>query len=193
MKKNFITMFFGIFLSTSLAGCMNTAISSAQAVYDRHSINKTWLDRSITISAYKRIYSNNQRYQRTNVAFNTFNQIVLMTGQIPDPKQSQEMEFIIKNLPDVNQVYNLTVISAPASALTTASDSWITSKIGTKFLASTEINPSQFKIITENGIVYLMGIVPSEQAEAAVEIARTTAGVQSVVKIFSYLKISKTA
>jgi len=58
-------------------------------------------------------------------------------------------------------------------------------------IATNEIDPSQIKVITENGIVYLVGIVPPEQAEIAIDLARTTDGVQSVVKVFSYVHISK--
>jgi osmotically-inducible protein OsmY len=98
----------------------------------------------------------------------------------------------VKNVPDVGTVYNLTTIQNPVSPTIHVSDSWITTKIKTRLIAANEIDPNEIKVITENGTVFLVGTIFPEQAEIATDIARATAGVQDVVRIFSYLKITKT-
>lgn len=192
MKNKKICFYFFIIILTGLSGCMNAAMSGAQVVYDHHNLQKTLNDQYITMRANRAIYLNTDKYKDTNVSFSAFNNVVVLTGQVATKQQQKEIEQIVRKIPHVKELHNLTIVSNPVSTLTHISDSWITTKIKAKFIAANEIDPSQIKVITEDGNVYLMGIVPPEQANAAVQIARTTAGVQKVIKIFSYLRISKT-
>jgi len=178
-----------------LQSCVDPAsmtTTGAQVVYNRNSWQKTLNDQTITTKAYQKIYVYNNRYKDTSISISTFNGVVLMTGQIPQPVERQEIESIVRNIPGTQEVYNLTSLSQPVSALTQVGDSLITAKIKAKLIAANEIDPNQIKVITENGTVYLMGIIPHSQADAAIELARTTEGVQDVVKVFSYVHISKT-
>jgi osmotically-inducible protein OsmY len=105
--------------------------------------------------------------------------------------QRVQIENIVKKIPGVREIHDVVTLSTPSSALTRVSDTWITTKVKTKLIAMDDVDPSQIKVVTENGVVYLMGIVMPEQADIAVDLARTTQGVQSVVKVFSYIRISK--
>jgi len=91
-------------------------------------------------------------------------------------------EEIINNIPDIEHIYNLISIKSPSSSLTRISDTWITTKIKAKLLASNDFDGTEVKVITENGTVYLMGIILPENAAQAVSLARTTDGVQRVIK-----------
>jgi osmotically-inducible protein OsmY len=192
MLKKFYKLFIFLFAALTLQGCVNAAITSASVVYDRKNIQRSLSDHNISIQAYRKIYKDTKKYKNTSVAISSFHRIVLMTGQIPDPAERTEIENIVKSIPDIEHVYNLTTISEPVSTLISMSDSWITTKIKTRLLAENDFDQDSVKVITENGTVYLMGILPPEQADIAVDVARTTVGVQNVVKIFSYLRISKT-
>lgn len=77
-------------------------------------------------------------------------------------------------------------IEAPTSSLTRTSDAWITSKIKTKFIGAKGLSSSHFKVVTENGTVFLIAHVTRDQAAMAVNVARHVDGVQKVVKIFDY-------
>lgn len=192
MLKKFYQLFILLFAALTLQGCVNAAITSASVVYDRKNIQRSLSDHNISVQAYRRIYKDTKKYKNTSVAISSFHRIVLMTGQIPDPAERAEIENIVKSIPDIEHVYNLTTISEPVSTLTNMSDSWITAKIKTRLLTENDFDQDSVKVITENGTVYLMGILPPEQADIAVDVARTTVGVQNVVKIFSYLRLSKT-
>ncbi len=180
-----------LLISLSLQGCLNMATTGAQAVYNRHSIQKNVTDQYITMQAYQALYFKTDQFKNANVAISTYNNEVLLAGQVPFSWQKTEAERIVKQIADVNTVYNLISIESPSSTLTRVSDAWITTKIKTKLLASDDIDVTQIKVVTENGTVYLMGILRPEEADAAVDVARYTEGVQSVVKIFSYMNISK--
>jgi osmotically-inducible protein OsmY len=194
MKKQLFLKLILLALLTPISSCsINTAMSGAQALYGRHNLQNSLHDQYITLKAERSIYIDTDRFQDTHVSVATFNNIVLLAGQVSTSLQKYEIEQAIKKIPDIQEIHNLILVSnsASASSLTRMNDSLITAKIRAKLFAANDIDPSQIKVLTENGVVYLMGIVPHDQANVAIEIARTTAGVQSVVKVFYYVRISK--
>lgn len=184
---------FALLICGSLQSCtpLGVATTGIQAVYDHHNLQKKFNDNCITMQAYNKIYRETNNYQDANISIATFNREVLLTGNITNNVQKKEIEQKIASIEGVEKVYNRISISPPTSTLIHVSDSWITAKIKSKLIAMQDIDPSQIKVVTENGTVYLMGIVPYEQADTAIELARSTDGVQNVVKIFSYLRICK--
>lgn len=191
MYKKIVTTILILAFSLCLQGCMNVATSGAEAVYNRHSIEKNLKDQYLTMQAYKALYYDTDQFKNTNIIISTYNREMLLAGQVPYVWQKTRAKEIIKKIPDVGSVYNLVAIQSPSSQLTRISDAWITAKVKAKFLASNDMDGSQVKVVTENGTVFLMGILLPEHADAAVHLASNTDGVQSVVKIFSYMKISK--
>ncbi len=177
---------------TLMQGCVDAAMTGAQVAYNHGHIQKTLSDSYITTQAYRKLYRDTDRFNNTNIAIATFHQEVLIAGQIPSKEKRNEVTAIIEKIPNVKKVYNLTQIAYPTSSLVRASDAWITSKIKTKLIAMNDIDPNQIKVVTENGTVFLMGMLLHDQANIAVDIARETDGVQNVVKIFTYLRISRT-
>ena len=193
-NKQIVTTISTIGLTLFLSSCAyTTAVSSgASAVYDRHNIQKGISDQLTSIRTYGNIYvTHKDDYKDTHISVATFNNVLLITGQVSDPNQKIGIDKLAKEESDANEIYNFTTIEKPTSVLTRMSDSWITAKIKTQLIAINDVDPTQIKVVTENGVVYLMGIVPPTQANIAVEVARTTTGVQQVVKIFSYLHVSK--
>ena len=173
-----------------LQGCADVAMSGAQAIYNRHSIQKNVSDQYITMQVYQALNHKTDKFKNANISISTFNKDVLLAGQVPEAWQKVSAGEIVKAIPDVNHIYNLLSISSPSSTLTRISDAWITGKVKARLLAS-EVDATQVKVVTENGTVYLMGIVKPEEAQVAAEAASTTEGVVSVVKIFWYMRISK--
>jgi hypothetical protein len=113
------------------------------------------------------------------------------TIQVPSVELRQKLDTIAHKASTTKEIYNLTTVSNPVSPLIHASDSWITTKVKSQLIADSEIDPSKIKVITENGTVYLIGTVFPDQAMIATDIARSTAGVQNVVRVFTYLEVTK--
>ena len=111
---------------------------------------------------------------------------MLLTGETPTEELRQRAEKIVRGVEKVSTVHNEINIAAPSSMITRSSDTVITSKVKTKLLADEKIHGVNIKVVTENGVVYLMGLVSRAEAELATEVARQTGGVQKVVKIFQY-------
>lgn len=174
-----------------MSGCVQVATTGAEVVYNRQSIQKSLTDHYLALKTYHALYLQTTEFRDTHVAISVYHRDVLLTGQTPKVWQKNKITKIVKNIPNVKTVYNLIHIQAPSSNLTRMSDAWITAKIKAKMLASNDLDATQIKVITENGIVYLMGILPVDQANEAIQIARNTDGVLSVVKLFYYMKISK--
>lgn len=176
----------------SLQGCADVALSGAQVVYNRHSIQKNLGDQLITMQIYQAIkFRNHDIFKDANISIATFNQIVLLAGQVPSKWQREKALEVVKRVPNIKEIYNLIEIASPSSSLTRLSDTWITTKVKGKMIASDQISPSNIKVVTENGTVFLIGTVQPNEAQTAVKIASTTDGVRNVVKIFSYITISK--
>lgn len=170
-----------IFVAGAAAGAAAIAV-----VYDHRTISKTLDDTNIAnkiVDKYRRYKSISQD---SHVEVTVFNHVVLLTGETPNPETRQQAEEIAKSVPDVGRVYNQIVIQGPTSSLTRTSDAWITTKIKGQMLATEDLKSSSIKVVTENGSVFLMGIVSKEQADIAVDIARQVSGVQRVIKVFQY-------
>lgn len=188
---NLIRYIFLWSISIFLSNCMDLATSGAQAIYNRHSIQRNLDDERITILAYQSLNQKTTEFRNTNISISTYHKEVLLTGQVPFAWQKEKAETIIKRIPDVKAVYNLITIAGTSSALTTVSDTWITTKVKAQLIASNDLDATQVKVVTENGTVYLMGFLLPDEADAAANVASETDGVQRVVKLFSYIHLTK--
>ncbi len=179
-----------VLITLSLQGCFFVAGAAAGAaavtvVYDHRKLENILMDNNITHTATNKINAN-PGFKGSHIEISCFNEVVLLTGQTSTPELRQEAEEIVHSIPNVNRIYNQITIKAPTSSMTRASDSWITAKIKTQLLATKGMQSGTIKVTTENGTVYLMGIVSKEQADTAATIASQVTGVQRVMKIFQY-------
>lgn len=180
-------------LTLSLQGCIFVAGAAAgaaaiAAVYDHRTIEKIMTDTDISNQVIHRIRRVPMLATESHIEVAVFNRVTLLTGETPNPAWREQAEAIAQSTKGVTRVYNQITIEGPTSSLTRTSDSWITTKIKTQMLATEDLKSGNIKVVTENGVVYLMGLVKPEQAEIAVDVARRVSGVQKVVKVFQYRK-----
>jgi len=118
----------------------------------------------------------------------SFNRVMLLTGQAPTPALRNRVEEIAEGIENVRQIHNRITIANPSSLTQGVADAAVTSKVKVALLGSQVPGFSglDIKVVTELGVVYLMGIVTQEQAATAVDITRNVSGVLNVVKIFEY-------
>lgn len=117
----------------------------------------------------------------------SYNGVVLIAGQVKTEEQRQLAAQTVANIQNVRRVHNELTLSGTTSMLARSNDTWITTKVKSKFLATSSLEGTRIKVATENGVVYLMGLVTKSEADRAANIARKTAGVQKVVRIFEYI------
>ncbi len=123
----------------------------------------------------------------SHVVVTAYNGNVLLAGQTPCPELSQLAERSARHEPGVRQVFNQLQIAQPSSALARSNDATITSRIKTLMLADTTVPASKIKVVTENGIVYLMGLITRAEAQRATDVASSVSGVQRVVVLVEFV------
>jgi osmotically-inducible protein OsmY len=122
-----------------------------------------------------------------HVVITSFNYTVLLTGEVPTTQAKARAAKIVGEVPQVKTVVNELQIAGTSSATSRSSDAYITSKVKSNFLGNGKFRPTDVKVVTEAGVVYLLGLVTREEADAATDITRGTGGVQKVVRVFEYV------
>lgn len=182
----------GVALSV-LQGCAavvaGTAATGVVVAQDRRTTGTIVDDKGIELKSAQSIHQVlTENEQNTNVSVVSYNNRLLLIGQAPSEEIRNKIEDAVRRTAKAKQLHNEVEIAAPTSLLTRSSDSVITTKIKSAMLVNKEINPTRVKVVTEDGVVYLLGIVSPREEEIAVDLARHTKGVKKVVKIFEYVK-----
>ncbi|MGA1371383.1 MAG: BON domain-containing protein [Pseudomonadales bacterium] len=126
-------------------------------------------------------------FERGNLTVVVYNAIMLLAGQVESEALPQLAEEPAKGFNNVRAVHNEIEVMPPISRVARANDSWLTTKIKTQMFADAELVAGKIKVVTVNNVVFLMGILPREEADRAVEVARGVYGVKKIVKVFEYL------
>ena len=170
-------------------GCAPVVVGGAAATgvmvaEDRRTLGTITEDEGIEFKTLNRIGG---KVKDAHINATSYNRIVLLSGEIPDPAAKAEAEKIARAVENVRAVHNELQVAGNSSLSARANDSYLTSKVKARFVDAQKFNPFHVKVVTENNVVYLLGLVKRQEANEATEIARTTGGVQKVVRMFEYL------
>ena len=165
------------------------AATTASVAHDRRTAGSMIEDDAIKLRVGNAIHDEKPLNENSHINVTTFNGIVLLSGETPTETFRNQADEIARAQEKVRRVYNELVIAAPSSMMTRSSDSWITTKVKGSLvgLDIKGFDPTRVKVTTENGTVFLMGLVYHQEADAAVDATRKVGGVQRVVKLFEYL------
>lgn len=173
---------------TALTGCVPAVIAvgagTALVATDRRTTGAQVDDEGIELKIAQN--ANAQYGDRIHLNVTSYNGIVLLTGEVPDQGVWASLGNLAKTTEKVRVVQNELVVgqNTPMSART--NDTYVTSKVKTRMIEANKFPPNAVKVVTERGVVYLMGIVTRPEGDAAGEIAATTTDVVRVVKVFEY-------
>jgi osmotically-inducible protein OsmY len=176
--------------ATLLNGCIPLAITgvvaTAQIATDRRTTGAQLDDEVIEDKAIAQISDRLKSDIHVNVT--SYNGIALLTGEVPTEPSKNEVTQIVRSMPKVRIAQNELVVGPTTSLSARTNDTVITSKVKSRFVeAHSKFQINHVKVVTERSVVYLMGIVRRDEGDAATEIARTTSGVERVVKVFEYI------
>ncbi|QYF95265.1 BON domain-containing protein [Massilia sp. PAMC28688] len=173
----------------SLQGCVGLvvggAVASAAAVADRRTLGAQADDKAIALKADSRIKDMGLKDVHVNV--NSFNRKVLLTGEITDQATKSAVEKEVRAIDGVMSVTNELEVAGPASYTSRTNDTLITTKVKASLVDMKTISATSFKVITERGVVYLMGRVTEREGQVAGDVARSVSGVAKVVKVLEYI------
>jgi osmotically-inducible protein OsmY len=175
-----------------LHGCLGAvavgAGATALVAEDRRTTGIYFEDQNIELKATKAISDKYGKNDKINTSVTSFNRYVLIVGQVPNEELKQQIGVTVLGIENVRNVQNDLAIGPPASFSQHTSDTYITSKVKTQFVTQNKFQANYVKVVTEDDVVYLMGLVTKKEAEDAAEIARSVGGVKKVVKVFEYME-----
>jgi osmotically-inducible protein OsmY len=186
--RKFLTLAF-IALLPVFSGCAAVVLGGAAATgvlvaEDRRTVGTITEDQGIELKASSRI---GEKVKDAHINITSYNRAVLLTGEVPTEAAKSDAERIARAVENVRSVFNELQVSGNASLQARTNDSVLTSKVKARFVDGGKFSPLHVKVVTENGVVYLLGMVKKQEAAEATEIARTTGGVRKVVRVFEYL------
>jgi osmotically-inducible protein OsmY len=172
-----------------LSGCFGAALvggaaTGALIANDRRPPEVVLGDERVELAAVQRL---NQHFgDRAHVSVTSYNYTALLTGEVPDQKSKEDAEKLIAQVERVKSVVNELQIGLPSSLSSRGNDTYLTGRVKATFVSANQFNANQVKVVTERGVVYLMGLVTRKEADEATRIASRTPGVQKVVRVFEY-------
>ena len=187
MKSYKLFTLFILFI-TQLIGCApSTILAIPSAISDRRTTNIQILDNKIFLSAWnpvQEIVDNQKQKSHFNIA--VFNKAVVIVGQVPNEEVKNKITDVLSKLENVKTVHNKTEVSKANKLKQRAKDTITTSNVKTRLFLELKNNlhPLHVKIMTENDVIYLLGLVNDKEADEAIRIAKSSKGVKLVVPLF---------
>ncbi|WP_394809098.1 BON domain-containing protein [Nitrosomonas sp.] len=188
LNQTWLTLFL---IFPFLVGCVpmfavgTAAGTGAYISEDRRTSGMFIEDEGIELKGARRIYQ--QFGDQVHINITSYNRMVLLTGEVPTETIKADIEKLIMGVDNVRKIFNEIAVAGNTSLASRSNDTLITSKVKTRFLTERKFQINHVKIVTENEVVYLLGVVTRQEADNAAQIASATSGVKKVVKVFEYL------
>jgi osmotically-inducible protein OsmY len=181
------TVLCAVLLSTALSACAPLLLGGAMVggsliVIDRRTSGAQLEDKSIELKALRRI--SEAVGDRGHINVNSYNRLVLITGEASTEADKTAIEQGISRIDNVQSVVNDVVVTFPSPLSSRSNDTLLTSKVKASLVDAADIQSTVFKVVTERGVVYLMGRVTDREATRSSDVARGVSGVQKVVRVF---------
>lgn len=191
MKKSFllVSLLFTVFL---LSGCVAGAFVAGGAAGtavagDNRNLETIAADDKIAYLARQHIAADTDLSNHAHVTVGVYNRVILLAGQAPTQALRQQAVSDVKIVPNIRRIFNEITLGKPTTPMRQSKDAAITANIRARMLTTTNLHSNQFKVITENGTVFLMGLSTRQQADIAAQVIRNSTGVKRVVRLVEYL------
>lgn len=194
MNKNLIVaLLLGAIVLPALQGCFGVVAAGVgtgvMTALDRRTLGTQTEDEAIEWKAVSR--ASDKLKDRGHFNFTSLNRKVLISGEAVSADIKAEVGRIVAEIPNVQDVFNEVVIGPSSSLTDRSNDSFTTSKVKSRSVDSGKFNPLHVKVVTEAGVVFLLGMLTQAEADSAIQVARTTSGVKKVVNLFEIITPAK--
>lgn len=172
-----------------VSGCVPAVVGTGAATganiaVDRRTTGTVVEDQAIEWKAAKLFYSDQDIRDQTHINVVSYNNVVLLTGEATNAAVRDRAVELVRDIQKVRHIHNEIIIAAPSSLLSRSSDTVITGEIKSRLLVNENVRGQAVKVVTENGTVFLMGLVGDAEAQVATAVAQEVGGVQTVVTLF---------
>jgi osmotically-inducible protein OsmY len=192
LKSYLLPLSIGLLLIQLLNACAPVivagAATGASVANDRRTAGTVLEDQTIEVKASNAIQSDEALSKAVHVSVTSFNNIVLLTGQAPTRELRDRVVNHVRDIEKIRRIHNEISIEEPTSFKTRSNDTWITTKAKSTLLGAKGLEATHIKVVTENGVVYLMGLVTRQEGDTAAKTVQQVTGVRRVVKVFEYIQ-----
>jgi len=190
--KPFRNSLVAIMISLLVSGCGVIVVTTATVLAidvarDRRGASVYWDDNKTEIRLGNLIGKQKQ-IQNEHVNITVYNGVALLTGEVPDQRDIDDIIDLVKADEGTSQVINRLELAGKTNMNSRANDGWLTTKVKTAIAGSDFSDSTRIKVVTERANVYLMGLVKPAEAQVAVDAARGVTGVVRVIKVFEYVE-----
>jgi osmotically-inducible protein OsmY len=165
---------------------VGTAVTGASVAHDSRSAGTQLDDELIEDKGNVKIAADSALEGKIHINITSYNQIVLMTGEAETEALRERAIQHVRTLPKVRRIYNEITVAEPTSMNARATDTWITTKVKSSLVRIKDLSADDVKVVTENRVVFLMGLLNEREGSAAAAMASRVSGVKKVVKLFEY-------
>ena len=144
-------------------------------------------DEQLETVAQVNINKANPQLDQAHINTVAFNGIILLTGQVPTNDLRLQAGETVKRIHGVRQVFNEIQVQGRTSFLSRTNDGWLTTKVKSTLIGHKDIDSGRIKVVTEDGVVYLLGLLSRMEADKAASVVSNIGGVQKVVKAVEYI------
>ncbi|OCG77667.1 division/outer membrane stress-associated lipid-binding lipoprotein [Gilliamella sp. Occ4-3] len=174
----------------TLQGCVAAFIgigagATAKVATDPRTAGTQVDDTTLSSRMSMKIKNNGPFFIGSRIVTSAYGGNILLTGQANN-EQVEKAESLAYQVEGVKKVYNQIRIGEPVGAGTITNDTWITTQVKSQLVLDAKTKARKIKVVTENGEVFLIGIVTSEEGKVAAEIASKVRGVKKVITLYTY-------
>jgi osmotically-inducible protein OsmY len=177
--------------SAVLSGCGTIMSSAGAGPIEEDPGERTFAqqmaDESIETKAMVNINAADEAYDQAHLSIVSYNGFLLLAGQVPSEALKALATNVARDLEAVRRIYNELEVGPATSAGTRTNDTWITTQVKSKLLASSDTPGRRVKVVTENAVVYLMGLLTAEEADRSALEAAEVKSVARVVQLFEII------
>ncbi|MDA9211113.1 BON domain-containing protein [Methylophilaceae bacterium] len=187
MKSYKLFILFILFISQLIGCAPSTIIAIPASIADRRTTEVQVIDNKIFLAAWSPIQAiTDNEKQKSHFNIIVYNKAVVIVGQVPTKEVKNKITDVLSKLENVKTVHNKTEVSKANKLKQRAKDTITTSNVKTRLFLElkNEVHPMHVKIMTENDVIYLLGIVNEKEADEAIQIAKSSKGVKLVVPLF---------
>jgi osmotically-inducible protein OsmY len=172
-------------LSGCAAAIVGGAVAGGMVATDRRTAAAQLEDENIELRAVNNLSATFGERAHLNVT--SYNAVVLLTGEVPTAQDKLLAEQIVSRVTNVRSIVNELAVMPNTTMTQRSSDSLITGQVKASMVDTSDLFANSFKVVTERGVVYLMGRVTQREADRATEIARSVSGVKRVVRVLEII------
>jgi len=181
-----------LLIITTLQGCAPVIVAGAATgaivAHDRRSAGTILDDQTTELKVNSALHDDTKLMKNSRISVTVFNGVALLVGQVPSEQHRKRAAAHARQNMKVKQVNNELKITKPIGLKVQNNDTWITTKAKSSLLSAKGVGSAYIKVISERGVVYLMGLVTRAEGQAAAETVQQVKGVQGIVKVFEYVE-----